>query len=126
MSATGNPRINVTGGSAGNLGGGITCLAPMLGTPTAPTPISGICGMKSERFTAGSELWIEATKHREGPPLVYVCRSGKSSKLFTDPSALLKFVRWPKSTPTGQALREWLEHWDAPEIEPQAETKMVT
>ena len=28
--------------------------------------------------------------------------------LFTEPTALLKFVRWPKSTPTGQALREWL------------------
>ena len=81
--------------------------------------------MKSERFVAG-QLWIEATKHREGPPLVYVCRSGKSSKLFTDPAKLLKFVRWPKSTPTGQALREWLDHWDVPEVEPQAETKMVT
>jgi hypothetical protein len=46
--------------------------------------------------------------------------------LFTDPKVLLKFVRWPKSTPTGQALREWLQAWDAPEIEPQAETKMVT
>ena len=82
--------------------------------------------MKSERFTAGNELWIEVTKHREGPPLVYVCRSGRSSKLFTDPAKLLKFVRWPKSTPTGQALREWLDHWDAPEVEPQTETKMVT
>ena len=46
--------------------------------------------------------------------------------LFTDPKALLKFVRWPKSTPTGQALRDWLEFWDVPEVEPQAETKMVT
>ena len=125
MSATGKPSINVTGGSAGSFGGGIICLAPMLGTPTVPTPISRICGMKSERFTAG-QLWIEATKHREGPPLVYVCKSGNTSMLFTNPAALLKFVRWPKSTPTGQALREWLEHWDAPEAEPQAETKMVT
>ena len=81
--------------------------------------------MKSERFIAG-QLFIEATKHREGPPLVYVCKSGKSSMLFTDPAKLLKWVRWPKSTPTGQALREWLDHWDAPEVEPQAETKMVT
>ena len=32
--------------------------------------------------------------------------------LFTDPKALLKFVRWPKSTPTGQALREWLASFD--------------
>ena len=80
--------------------------------------------MKSERFVAG-QLWIEAIACREGPPLVYVCRSGKSSMLFTDPQALLKFVRWPKSM-AGQALREWLDHWDAPEVEPQAEAKMVT
>ena len=46
--------------------------------------------------------------------------------LFTDPKALLKFVRWPKGTPTGAALREWREYWDKPEPEPQAETKMVT
>ena len=46
--------------------------------------------------------------------------------LFTDPKALLKFVRWPKSTPTGQALRDWLEFMDVPEVEPQTETKMVT
>ena len=81
--------------------------------------------MSSQRFTAG-QLWIERTKHREGPPVVYVCRSGKSSMLFTDPKALLKFVRWPKSTPTGQALRDWLEFLDVPEVEPQNETKMVT
>jgi len=80
--------------------------------------------MKDQRFIAG-QLFIEATKHREGPPLVYVCKSGKSSMLFTDPAKLLKWVRWPKSTPTGLRLRQWLEAWDAPEIEPQAETKMV-
>lgn len=63
--------------------------------------------MKSERFTAG-ELWIERTKQREGPPYVYTCLSGKTSRLFTDPKALLKFVRWPKGTQTGDQLREWL------------------
>tara|TARA_R100001163_G_scaffold65813_1_gene65178 strand:+ start:1637 stop:1873 length:237 start_codon:yes stop_codon:yes gene_type:complete len=77
------------------------------------------------RFTAG-QLLIEATKHREGPPLVYVCRSGKSSMLFTETEKLLKFVRWPKSTPTGKELREWLNHCGAPEVEPQALTKLVT
>ena len=118
-------RVDVTGGATGKTGGGIGLPTEIIGTLIAFTPTSGISGMKSERFTAG-QLWIEATKHREGPPLVYVCRSGKSSMLFTEPAALLKFVRWPKSTPTGQALREWLDHWDAQEVEPQAETKMVT
>jgi len=124
ISITGN-RFEVTGGAVGSTGGGIGRPTVIVGTLIAFTPISGISGMKSERFTAG-QLWIERTKQREGPPVVYVCMSGNSAMMFTDPKALLKFVRWPKGTPTGQALREWLDYWDAPQVEPQAETKMVT
>lgn len=81
------------------------------GTLTARIPISGISGMKTERFTAG-QLFIERTKHREGPPVVYCCMSGHTSRLFTDTKTLLAFVRWPKSTPTGDALREWLASFE--------------
>ena len=48
------------------------------------------------------------------------------AKSFTDAQELLAFIRWPKSTPTGQKIREWLDQWDEPEIDPQAHTKMVT
>ena len=75
---------------------------------------------------------------------------GKTARPFTDPKAILKWVKWPKSTPTGDALREWLASFDeqpqtpAPEInlaerikvegfgpeahddDPTANTKMVT
>ena len=37
---------------------------------------------------------------------------GKTARLFTDPKAILKFVKWPKSTPTGDALRAWLASFD--------------
>ena len=87
--------------------------------------ISGISGMKSERFCAGS-LFIERVRMREGPPVVYICKSGMVAKSFTDAQKLLAFIRWPKSTPTGQRIREWLDQWDEPEIDPQADTKMVT
>lgn len=63
--------------------------------------------MKLERFVAG-QLWIERTKQREGPPFVYTCWSGRTSRLFTDRKALLKFVKWPSKTPTGDSLRQWL------------------
>ena len=105
--------------------------------------------MKSERFTAGKELWIERNRRREGPPVVYTVMAGKTARLFTDPKAILKFVKWPKSTPTGDALRAWLASFDkkpespAPELDmkqikaegfgpeahdddPTANTKMVT
>ena len=30
------------------------------------------------------------------------------SMLFTDAKELLRFIAWPRKTPTGDALREWL------------------
>jgi|TARA_Y100000033_G_scaffold3490_1_gene2994 hypothetical protein len=78
--------------------------------------------MKSERFTAGS-LFIERTRMREGPPVVYICKSGFTSKSFTDTKQLLAFIRWPKSTPTGTAIRDWLASFEqkaetpAPELD---------
>ena len=104
--------------------------------------------MKSERFTAG-QLWIERNRRREGPPVVYTVLCGKSARPFTDPKAILKWVKWPKGTPTGDALREWLASFEqkpqapAPELDmakikaegfgpeahdddPTANTKMVT
>ena len=141
-------RVAVTGGAAGKTGGGIGLPTEIIGTLIAFTPISGISGMKSERFTAG-QLWIERNRRREGPPVVYTVMSGKSARPFTDPKALLKWVKWPKGTPTGDALREWLASFEqkpqtpAPELDmakikaegfgpeahdddPTANTKMVT
>lgn len=141
-------RVEVTGGSAGKTGGGIGLPTEIIGTLIAFTPISGISGMKSERFTAG-QLWIERNRRREGPPIVYTCMSSKSARLFTEPKALLKWLRWPKGTPTGDALREWFASFEqesqtpAPELDmakikaegfgpeaydddPTANTKMVT
>ena len=136
------------GGAFGILCGGIDLHAGISGTDTDCTPTSGISGMKSERFTAG-QLWIERNRRREGPPVVYTVLSGKTARPFTDPKAILKWVKWPKGTPTGDALREWLASFEqkpqapAPELDmakikaegfgpeahdddPTANTKMVT
>jgi len=113
-----------------------------------PIPISRISGMKSERFVAG-QLWIERKKNREGPPISYTVLKGFSSMSFTEKSEVLKFIRWPKGTPTGDAVREWLASFDdrtedpvpaldmdqvakegfgpeAHDDDPTAKTKMVT
>ena len=106
--------------------------------------------MKPQRFTAGKELWIERNRHREGPPIVYTVYKGKSSRLFTDHKEIIKWIKWPKGTPTGEALREWLASFEqkpeapAPKLdmakvkaqgfgpeahdddEPTANTKMIT
>ena len=104
--------------------------------------------MKAERFVAG-QLWIERCRRREGPEITYTVLIGKSSRVFTDHKMILRYVKWPKGTPTGDALREWLASFEqkpkapAPELDmavikaegfgpeaheddPTAETKMVT
>ena len=102
-------------------GGGNTCGSGMGRISIVGISISGMSGMKSERFTAG-QLWIERNRRREGPPIVYTVMSGNSARPFTDTKAILKWVKWPKGTPTGDALREWLASFDekpeAPAPEP--------
>ena len=80
--------------------------------------------MKSERFTAG-QLWIERNRRREGPPVVYTVMSGKTARPFTDPKAILKWVKWPKGTPTGDALREWLASFEQKPQAPAPELDMA-
>jgi hypothetical protein len=73
--------------------------------------------MKSERFVAG-QLWIERKKNREGPPISYTVMKGLSSMGFTDKKEVLRFIRWPKGTPTGDSVREWLASFDDKTSEP--------
>ena len=93
-------------------GGGNTCGSGMGRISIVGISISGMSGMKSgDRFVAG-QLWIERNRRREGPPIVYTVMSGTSARPFTDTKAILKWVKWPKGTPTGDALREWLASFE--------------
>ena len=64
--------------------------------------------MKRLQFYIPGSVFIEYQTRTEGPSPVWVCWKPGRSQGFTDTKALLKFAGWPKSTPTGMALREWL------------------
>jgi len=51
--------------------------------------------------------------------------SGKSARPFTDTKAILKWVKWPKGTPTGDALREWLASFEQKPQAPAPELDMA-
>ena len=68
--------------------------------------------MKPDRFEIPGSLWIERSLRREGPSPVYVAWVPNSSRLFYDQKRLLKFCKWPASTQSGIALREWLGSFD--------------
>lgn len=69
--------------------------------------------MKTERFQSG-QLIVERIRSREGPPVVYIAFNGKTARPFTDKKELFKFIRCPKSIPTGQAIRDWIDSFDQP------------
>ena len=50
---------------------------------------------------------------------------GKTARPFTDPKAFLKWVKWPKGTPTGDALREWLASFEQKPETPAPELDMA-
>jgi len=65
-------------------------------------------------FTAG-DLRIER-RHDRWNGTSYMAWRPHVSMLFTDTKELLAFVAWPRKTPTGEALREWLK---GPAAEPK-------
>ena len=88
--------------------------------------------MKRALFCKPGSIIVEYQEHREGPTPIYVAWKPHTAKSFTDVKALLKFCAWPKSTPTGMELREWLAGFNAPtqpeqnEVDPTSHTKVIT
>lgn len=66
--------------------------------------------MKPEVFQRPSVL-VERHRLREGPPVHYVCWRPHTSVFCADRLSVIRFFKWPKSTPTGDALREWLDQF---------------
>lgn len=80
--------------------------------------------MKAERFTA-SGLWVER-QQRKGEPITYVAWKPCISQGFNEPADLLRWVKWPAGTPTGDALRGWLKDAGLEEgREPNDNTKAI-
>jgi len=88
--------------------------------------------MKSALFTRGG-LRIERITPHEGPSPVFNAWKPNRSQCFTDTKKLLKFAAWPKSTPTGMELRQWIASFEPVallqpeqnEVDPTANTKVI-
>ena len=57
--------------------------------------------------------------------MVYTVMAGNSARPFTDTKAILKWVKWPKGTPTGDALRDWLASFEQKQEAPAPELDMA-
>ena len=61
--------------------------------------------MKRERFERPG-IWIETSKDWDGR--WFVAWQPNISQGFSDAETMLRWIRWPAKTPTGDALRSWL------------------
>jgi len=61
-------------------------------------------------------------RHDRWNGVSYMAWKPHVSMLFTDTKELLAFVAWPRKTPTGDALREWL-NLKPTELAPAAEAE---
>lgn len=69
---------------------------------------------------------IERVRLRDEPLPYYICWRPNLSTFAEDAKAVLRFARWPASTPTGAALRAWLKAEPEPSAEePNDNTKTI-
>lgn len=84
-----------------------------------------------DRLVVPGSLVITRERSKTGPecPVFLVFTKG-CTRYFTDVKGALKWIAWPKSTPTGAAIREWFaqheETQEATEVDPTADTRMIT
>ena len=62
----------------------------------------------AKEFRRDNALRVTYRKPREGPPS-YLVWVPHASFICLTPADVLKAVKWPKYTPTGAALREWMD-----------------
>lgn len=74
--------------------------------------------MKDDKFIVPNSVGIWRLRQREGPPICYIVHRMdlKSTRQFHNAENALKYVNWPKSTPTGQLIRDWFNQFTEDDI----------
>ena len=82
--------------------------------------------MKPDRFEIPGSLFVVRSLRKDGPSPVYVAWLPNTSRMFYDKKSVLRFCKWPASTPSGVALRQWLDTFDDVAIpEPESDTARI-
>ena len=95
---------------------------------------SAATSFERDRLIVPGSLVITRERYKTGPQCpVFLIYTKGAARYFTDVKAALKWIAWPKSTPTGAAIREWFAQHEEPhlkaveptEVDPTANTRMV-
>lgn len=80
-----------------------------------------------DQFIMPGALKIERVKFSGPNEFYYVAWQPHKSCICLDSKQLLKFCKWPASTPTGKRLRDWIADSvpETAETNPTADTKTI-
>ena len=62
---------------------------------------------------------------REGPSPYFVAWQPHSSRMFYDRREMMRWLRWPKGTPTREKIDEWLDSFEVVEEAPDLDMAAI-
>ena len=81
--------------------------------------------LKPKSFHVPGALLIEQHIVREGPSPYFVAWMPHTSRLFYDRREMMLWIKWPKGTPTREAIDAFLDGLDAPKAQPTLDLEAI-
>lgn len=81
--------------------------------------------LKPKTFHIPGALLIEQHIVREGPSPYFVAWKPHTSQLFYDRREMMRWIKWPKGTPTREAIDAFLDGLEAPKVQPALDLEAI-
>jgi hypothetical protein len=81
--------------------------------------------LKPKSFHVPGALLIEQHIVREGPSPYFVAWRPHTSRLFYDRREMMRWIKWPKGTPTREAIDAFLDALEAPKVQPALDLEAI-
>jgi len=81
--------------------------------------------LKPKSFHVHGALLIEQHVVKDGPSPYFVAWKPHTSRLFYDRKEMMRWIKWPKGTPTREAIDAFLDSLDAPKVRPTLDLEAI-
>ena len=81
--------------------------------------------LKPKSFHVHGALLIEQHVVKDGPSPYFVAWKPHTSRLFYDRKEMMRWIKWPKGTPTREAIDAFLDSLDAPKVQPTLDLEAI-
>jgi len=81
--------------------------------------------LKPKTFHIHGALLIEQHIVKDGPSPYFVAWKPHTSRLFYDRKEMMRWIKWPKGTPTREAIDAFLDSLDAPKVQPTLDLEAI-